>query len=189
MLLEPRNRSLLTKEFLDERQQLRLKQALAIELTSHIVARTSQHIAGIAPNATAAPAPAVAGAAAAGGGSPPPPKRFSGFRGTWAPYIPTVAASSAESLARGELARYWSLTDSGDTPGLHWWHLQRKDMPHLANLALKVLHIPASSTASERIFSAAGLTATSRRGRLQAARFANILVWFGLTTRQRLRPV
>jgi hypothetical protein len=46
-------------------------------------------------------------------------------------------------------------------------------MPHLADLALKVLYIPASSTSSERISSAAGLTATSRRGRLQAERFAN----------------
>jgi hypothetical protein len=93
-----------------------------------------------------------------------------------APYTPTVAASSAESLAKGEIARYWSLPDSGDTPALHWWHLQREDMPHLADLALKVLHIPASSTSSERIFSAAGLMATSRRGRLRAERFAIILM-------------
>jgi hypothetical protein len=175
MLLDPGNRSLLTPEFVDERQQLRLKHVLAIELTSHIVARTSQDIAGIAPDVAAAPAPAAAAAAAAGGGSPPPPKRLLGFRGALAPYTPTVTASPAASLAKAELDRYWGLPDSGHMPALHWWHLQRKDMPHLADLALKVLHIPASSTSSERIFSAAGLTATSRRGRLNAARFANTL--------------
>jgi hypothetical protein len=61
-------------------------------------------------------------------------------------------------------------------PALHWWHFQLTEMPNLADLALQVLHIPASSTSSKRIFSAAGLTATSRSGSLQAERFANILM-------------
>ena len=40
------------------------------------------------------------------------------------------------------------------------------EFPHIANVARKVLCIPASSAPSERVFSAAGLTITKLRARL-----------------------
>jgi hypothetical protein len=121
MLLESANRCVLTPKFVDETQIDHLKSVLNIELTSHIATRTTQDIAGVVPDVMTAPAPAAAAAAAAaaGGGSPPPPKRVSGLRESRAPYTSTVIALPAETLAKGEIDLYWSLSDSGDTPALH----------------------------------------------------------------------
>jgi len=49
-------------------------------------------------------------------------------------------------------------------------------MPKLATVARRVLSIPASSAASERAFSAPGLTVSQRRTSLDAETINNILL-------------
>jgi hypothetical protein len=46
---------------------------------------------------------------------------------------------------------------------LDWWRVHKDDFPHLANLSIKYLAIPATSAPSERVFSTAGLTIAKDR--------------------------
>lgn len=54
---------------------------------------------------------------------------------------------------------------------LEWWRQNQKNYPHLVQLALKYLCIPASSTPSERIFSKAGLVLSEKRTRQSRGSF------------------
>jgi hypothetical protein len=47
-----------------------------------------------------------------------------------------------------------------------WWHQRKSVYPRLHSLMLKYLIIPATSAASERVFSSAGLILEDRRSRL-----------------------
>jgi hypothetical protein len=47
-----------------------------------------------------------------------------------------------------------------------WWHQRKSVYPRLHSLMLKYLIIPATSAASERVFSSAGLIYEDRRSRL-----------------------
>jgi hypothetical protein len=49
---------------------------------------------------------------------------------------------------------------------MDWWRLKQQQYPLLANIALRVLAIPATSTPSERVFSAAGITIANERSQL-----------------------
>jgi hypothetical protein len=172
LLIDPGNRGLFTADFIADSQLKMLKDIFAQQLTQHVGART-------APIAVAtvhtAPATEVAGGGVSADVAQPAPKRVLGS--VWGAkrviQHAADAAPDAFSLAAAELARYWTEPDVGETPTLQWWHKRRGVMPHLADLAFKVLPIPASSTSRERIFSASGLTATDRRGRLTSANLAS----------------
>ncbi|WAR05473.1 hypothetical protein MAR_020842 [Mya arenaria] len=58
-----------------------------------------------------------------------------------------------------------STTDSG-LPAPVWWRSHENDYPNLSRLAKHTLHIPATSVASERVFSVAGDVVTATRSRL-----------------------
>ena len=58
---------------------------------------------------------------------------------------------------------------------LDWWKSQETKLPKLAKVARRVLSIPASSTASERAFSAAGLTVSQSRTALDSETVNTIL--------------
>lgn len=55
-----------------------------------------------------------------------------------------------------------------------WWKDHALQLPLLAATARKWLAVPASSAASERLFSTAGITVTDRRNRLGGARIATL---------------
>jgi hypothetical protein len=174
MLIDPGNRGLFTADFIADSQLKMLKDIFAQQLTKHVGTRTAP-IAVATGHRT--PATEAAGGGVSADVAQPAPKRVLGsVRGAKRVFQPTAnAAPDVVSRAAAELARYWTELDVGETPTLQWWHKRRGVMPHLADLAFKVLPIPASSTSSKRIFSAAGLTATDRRGRLTSANLATTL--------------
>ena len=57
-------------------------------------------------------------------------------------------------------------SSQSDNP-LAWWSSHARDYPLLAAVARKWLAVPASSAASERVFSSAGLTVSNKRTRLR----------------------
>lgn len=59
--------------------------------------------------------------------------------------------------------------------GLEWWDHHGKEYPKLSKFAKKMLAIPASSAASERVFSAAGNLISEKRNRLGPKSVNNIL--------------
>ena len=58
---------------------------------------------------------------------------------------------------------------------LGWWNANKTVYPKLTRLARSVLCIPASSSSSERVFSAAGLTISERRTALNPETVDSIL--------------
>ena len=68
------------------------------------------------------------------------------------------------------------ISDSGlETDPLAWWRDHCRDFPLLAKRAKKYLCIQASSSASERLFSKAGLVITPKRTQLKPEK-ANMLM-------------
>jgi hypothetical protein len=57
---------------------------------------------------------------------------------------------------------------------LTWWSKHETDMPLMAGMAQKFLCIPATSAASERVFSVAGQTNQPRRVRLAPHKMASL---------------
>lgn len=49
---------------------------------------------------------------------------------------------------------------------LEWWRVRRTDVPHMANLARRVMAIPATQAESERLFSCAGNIVAKNRNKL-----------------------
>ena len=74
-----------------------------------------------------------------------------------------------------ELTSYLQTKVSSTDTMLGWWKTQASKLPKLAALARHLLAIPASSAASERVFSAAGCTITARRIALDPATVDSIL--------------
>ena len=64
-----------------------------------------------------------------------------------------------------EVARYMAEPQSRDDP-LKWWKVNGHCFPHLHKLAKRFLCRPSTSVPSERLFSAASLTVTKTRARL-----------------------
>lgn len=58
---------------------------------------------------------------------------------------------------------------------LHWWQLNEPALPKMANVARRLLCVPASSSSSENIFSAAGSTVSQRRTALDPESVDSIL--------------
>ena len=82
-----------------------------------------------------------------------------------------VAASSRPSESvEDEVARY-QLAESMGPSGkpLQWWKEHAHTFPRLTKLAKAVLCVPATSTPSERVFSASGLIASQQRASLKAS--------------------
>ncbi|KAJ8287949.1 hypothetical protein COCON_G00006080 [Conger conger] len=87
------------------------------------------------------------------------------------------AALSAEEQAKAEIATY--LTEpviEGDADPLQWWRLNGHRYPMLTQLARKYLCTCATSTAPERLFSAAGNVVISSRAQLKPDK-VNMLVF------------
>lgn len=96
--------------------------------------------------------------------SPPAAKRKSSFFTVW-----ENADDDDDAPARDEINQYISqrhaMADDRDLLG--WWRINSSIYPKLAKLARSVLCIPASSSSSERVFSAAGRTIDQRRTSLK----------------------
>ena len=56
-------------------------------------------------------------------------------------------------------------TSSDENP-LEWWRLRAPILPLLSRVARRYLGIPATSCASERVFSSSGLICNAKRSRL-----------------------
>lgn len=98
----------------------------------------------------------------------------------------TVAAADLEVDAEyvlqqrieSEIKLYKTLPKCGSAPQdnpLHWWREKAQAYPLLAAVARKWLAVPASSAASERMFSSAGLTVTKKRTKLGSDRVATLV--------------
>ena len=92
--------------------------------------------------------------------------------------------SEEEENPQDELARYLNMPAATEDNCqkteqniCHWWNEVGKVIfPRLAKVARAVLGIQASSTASERDFSSAGLTLASRRSSLDSEHVNELLV-------------
>jgi len=75
--------------------------------------------------------------------------------------------SNADSDTRHELDKYLALPVT-DCDALQFWKENDREhkLPMMALIARKLLAIPATSTASERVFSVCGVTMNDRRARL-----------------------
>lgn len=85
---------------------------------------------------------------------------------------------SATSNHRDELEKYMSMntTDDDCKNLLSWWKLHAGSFPKLARLGKEVFCIPASSAASERNFSRAGLIVSEKRSSIDPDRVNDILI-------------
>ncbi|XP_053085062.1 E3 SUMO-protein ligase ZBED1 [Pangasianodon hypophthalmus] len=75
---------------------------------------------------------------------------------------------SASEVSREEVLKYRSMAPLPLTESpLDWWKSHETELPILANLARSYLCIPATSVASERVFSTAGDIVSSQRSSLR----------------------
>jgi len=90
----------------------------------------------------------------------------------------TVLGDVAQSNDRqdNEVERYFahSLVDDVVNP-MEWWRFNKEKYPVLAKMARKYLAIPATSVASERMFSVSGGVCTDKRGRLSDYAISDIV--------------
>jgi len=57
-----------------------------------------------------------------------------------------------------------------DSCPLAWWATNQVNYPNVARLARKLLAVPATSVASERLFSKAGEVTTKKRNRIDSTK-------------------
>ena len=78
------------------------------------------------------------------------------------------SSSQTVKSAQSEIGDYLKLKACPpDFPILSWWKSQTENLPKLSALACMFLAVPASSSASERLFSICGLFDSSRRGKMR----------------------
>ncbi len=58
---------------------------------------------------------------------------------------------------------------------LEWWKIHEKNFPHVSNIARQVLSIPATSAASERVFSTGGRTISKLRASLNSENAGDLI--------------
>ena len=76
-----------------------------------------------------------------------------------------------------EMIRYESFSlPPKDVNILKWWKDHEKILPLLAKLAKKVFTIPASSSKSERVFSAGGNFVTKKRSKLAPKKVEDLIL-------------
>lgn len=87
-------------------------------------------------------------------------KTLGSLRGTIKPAV----VATPEQRAHAEMANYLQeeVVD-GETNALEWWKSNESRLPLMTKMAQKYLCIPATSRASERIFSKAGNVVTRYR--------------------------
>jgi hypothetical protein len=84
---------------------------------------------------------------------------------------------NVQSLPQDEVTTYLAMRFPRESTVsiLQWWMAHAVELPNLAKVARQVLCVPASSAASERAFSAAGITISQRRTALDPENVDNIL--------------
>lgn len=94
-------------------------------------------------------------------------------------FFPTLTSESEPILetGRNEIERYCNETVklTEDFNVMLWWENNVCKYPKLSKLAMKILNIPASSAASERVFSLAGNVISEKRNRLEPKTVDSIL--------------
>ena len=85
--------------------------------------------------------------------------------------------NNAPSLPQDEVTAYIAMRFPRESTVsiLQWWQTHAVELSNLATVARQVLCTPASSAASERAFSAAGITISQRRTTLDSDTVDNIL--------------
>jgi len=68
--------------------------------------------------------------------------------------------------ARHEFEKYMTMPLT-ELTALQFWKTEQKTLPRMTAIAKQLLAIPATSTASERVFSLCGNTLSERRARMQ----------------------
>lgn len=91
-----------------------------------------------------------------------------------------TGADNTSLTAKNQLARYLEEVDGYDpTEGrchvFNFWADNKKKFPHLSNLAIRVLSIPASSAPIERVFSRGGIIMRPHRARLGAETLSKLI--------------
>lgn len=91
-------------------------------------------------------------------------------------FMTSINPSMAESIS-DEINRYSYLRIRADVnfDVMQWWENHNSEYPRLYKFAQKILAIPASSAASERVFSAAGNIITEKRNRIGPKTVNNLL--------------
>ena len=100
-------------------------------------------------------------------GNPPPAKRSR--------YTIDEFDDVAEEEDESELQQYQQMKGSDQLPLLQWWRKHATVFPALATVARKVMAVMATSAASERNFSQAGIIVDERRSNLSPCSVDNIL--------------
>jgi hypothetical protein len=115
----------------------------------------------------------VAAAAVPAAAPPAPAAQHAPAGPRWAVPVPIAAAAPADPAAalrasvRAEVQRYLQEPQLGlDADPLHWWRQNQQLFPSVAHVARKYLNLPASSAASERVFSAGKLIMSRGRQRM-----------------------
>ena len=83
----------------------------------------------------------------------------------------TTSVSTQADQRRHELDTYLAVKSvNRDQCPLRWWMGNKAMFPGLASVAKKMLAVPATSVASERLFSKAGDVITKKRNQLSASK-------------------
>lgn len=91
------------------------------------------------------------------------------FKSTAVP--PSSSVQLEDTAMEAELNSYlMSPAIDGEQDPLAWWKVHRVNFPRLSKLARKYLCIPATSSPSERLFSASGNVVTCERSCLKPAK-------------------
>ena len=87
----------------------------------------------------------------------------------------TKTLTNASKLTK-EYQEYQSIVIDSDLDVLNWWFNQKKKLPLLSQIAKRLLCIQATSTPSERLFSATGYTVWDRRNALSPLKIDKMMV-------------